>query len=209
MPTKKQLEAINSYAAIMEEEKIRLDAIGAALSGQTSLPGQLVREFCYLQLRMLCELIALGCLTAHGDITATETKKLRNAWSADDIIKQLEHLHPTFYPEAAEQDPKDRRHVTAVKSGFLTKAELLLLNGKCGDQLHRGSIKKLLSPRTPFQKHFSEIIDWTQKIEVLLRLHLISLFDGKTSVICMLRDASNNNRSQVAIVERFDENVSS
>jgi hypothetical protein len=68
MVTKKQNEAINLYAAIMEEAKIRLNSIDMALAGTTILPHQLVREFCFLQLRMLCELIALGCLTAHGDV---------------------------------------------------------------------------------------------------------------------------------------------
>ena len=29
-------------------------------------------EFCYFQLRIICELIALACLTVHGDIQGTK-----------------------------------------------------------------------------------------------------------------------------------------
>jgi|SRR5882724_2304781 len=53
-------------------------------------------EFCYLQLRMLCELIAVGCLVVHGDVEGT--KGLCKVWAADKVMKRLEKLHPDFYP---------------------------------------------------------------------------------------------------------------
>jgi hypothetical protein len=43
-------------------------------------------------------LIALGCLTAHGDL---QTGKLKDEYKADKIIKRLQQLHPDFYPHAA------------------------------------------------------------------------------------------------------------
>ena len=82
----------------MEEVKLRFSSVDAALNGGTSLPPLHVREF-FLQLRLLCESIALGCLVAHGEITTTRlTSKLRKEWAADRIINQLEQLHPDFYP---------------------------------------------------------------------------------------------------------------
>jgi hypothetical protein len=63
------------------------------------LPAAIVREVRFLQLRMLCELIALACLMAHGDIPAVQaSKKLSKEYSADKIIGQLDALHPNFYP---------------------------------------------------------------------------------------------------------------
>src|SRR5205823_2168695 len=128
-----------------EEAKLRLNSIDMALGGVSILPHQLVREFCFLQLRMLCELIALGCLTAHGDIEATT--KLRNEWSADKIIDRLDSLHPQFYPLPVQQTllevPIRHWHLDPVSNGSITKAELLTLNGKSGNTLHRGSMKKL------------------------------------------------------------------
>jgi hypothetical protein len=152
---------------------------------------------------MLCELIALGCLTAHGDIEATT--KLRNEWSADKIIDRLDSLHPHFYPLPVHQKfvpgpPVQHWHLEPVSNGWLTRAELLTLNGKSGDTLHRGSMKKLLSPRTPIQTNFPDIASWAGKISVLLNHHQISLMGGQY-IICMLRNAGDGNNVQVAIAE--------
>jgi hypothetical protein len=75
MPTRRQQESMNLYGGIMEEVKIRLNCIAMAAAGATGLPHPLARELCFLQLRMICELIALGCLVAHGDIEATKVNK--------------------------------------------------------------------------------------------------------------------------------------
>src|SRR5215211_5690148 len=98
MPTDRQLETLQVYAGFLEEVKIQIASIEAALRGGTPFPGPIVREFCYLQLRMLCELIALGCLVAHGDIRAAQSKDLQKEWSAYRIMDALEKLHPGFYP---------------------------------------------------------------------------------------------------------------
>jgi hypothetical protein len=120
-------EAMDAYSILMHEAKRRLLAMGTALEGKTGLPKGVVCEFCFLQLRMLCELIALGCLTAHGDLMSG---KLRETWQADKIIRGLEELHPDFYPIAA----------TEV---LFTKEELIKLYWKCGDLLHRGTFETL------------------------------------------------------------------
>lgn len=60
MPTKVQQSTMQLYCGLMEEAKLRIAAIEGNLSGKTGLPGQIVRESCYLQLRLLCELIALA-----------------------------------------------------------------------------------------------------------------------------------------------------
>ncbi len=43
------------YANLMQEVKVRIDAINLALQGRTNLATPFVRELCWLQLRMLCE----------------------------------------------------------------------------------------------------------------------------------------------------------
>ena len=135
----KQLVALQQYAAIMEEIKIRLSSMDVAFAGGFRIQGQLVREYCFLQLRLTCELIALACLTAHGDIEATA--KLRKHWDAAKIIKELEALHPGFYPWPVQQKKVgDNSHVLeGINEGYLTKSELLDLYGKSGDVLHRAT----------------------------------------------------------------------
>jgi hypothetical protein len=58
--------------------------------GRIAVP--LLREYGFLQLRMLCELIALGCLVAHGDIEETKAPVLQNEYKAGVIVKRLERL---------------------------------------------------------------------------------------------------------------------
>ena len=82
--TKEQMASIQLYADLLGEAKIRIGIINHFITGKAELPGPLIRQSAFLQLRMLCELIALGCLVAHGDIT--RRTKLRKEWSAYRII---------------------------------------------------------------------------------------------------------------------------
>jgi hypothetical protein len=60
--SQRQQQALNDYTGLMREIRTRLLIIESALNRKTGLPPVFVQEFCYLQLRMVCELIALGCL---------------------------------------------------------------------------------------------------------------------------------------------------
>jgi hypothetical protein len=198
-PTKEQSDALSLYANMLEEVKLRIDAINHTLLARTGLLGPFAYEFCFLQLRMLCELVALGCLVAHGDIA--KSQKYQKAYRADEIIKKLEGLHPNFYPvpnvELPTGDPRDR-HYDDLKEGFLTKADLIALNGRCGDVLHRGSLKALTrTAAAPTILHFPDITMWAQKIVNLLNIHSIMLLGGDNYLLCSLGN-SQTGRSQVA-----------
>jgi hypothetical protein len=182
----------------MEEIKVRLLSIDFATSGQMALPHQLTHEYCYLQLHMICELIALACLVAHGDIQ--ETTALKNDWSADRILDKLTKLHEHFYPWPVEWLPERPDGVLPFKhieDGFLTKEEFLKLNGRCGNTLHRGSLRKLLKPKMPVVKKFPEIADACSRIRRLLEHHRIVLLDNNL-IFCNLSDPDNGGRVELA-----------
>ena len=164
-------EAMDAYSILMHEAKRRLIAVDIALAGRTGLSERMICDFCFLQLRMLCELIALGCLTAHGDLM---TGRLRGTWQADKIIHDLEELHPDFYP------------IAAAKVVF-TKEELIKLYWKCGDVLHRGAFETLWSPRR-YADAIEEIRTWKEKIEALLSNHAIFMADGNTTALFSLSE---------------------
>jgi len=134
-----------------------------------------------------------------------KSNKLHKEYNADKILRQLEVLHPGFYPEPCKASPQGKYQIVYAgdDSGFITKAELIKLYGRCGDYLHRGSVKKLLSPREPIGKHFPDIADALVKIQRLLDFHLIGNHTGKTVYLCSLRNSNNNNRVQVGIAETF------
>ncbi len=136
------------YASLMEEVKLRIHCVDRAVNGQTGFPGPIVREFCYGQLRLLCELIALSCLVAHGDIPATYSKQLGKKWSADEIFGGLSKLRKHFYPIPVRQESQSpfgtvhRHEIVGVDPMPLPKDTLLDLYGKCHSHLHRGNVRK-------------------------------------------------------------------
>jgi len=185
MPTQADLEAARTYTSIMEEAKLRARSINTLTNSGFELPVSLRREYCFLQLRMLCELIALGCLVAHGDIEVT--RSLRKAHHAGELVKRLEQLLPNFYPSPRKLDiTPERVHLGDYDREFLTKSDLITLYGKCGDELHKGSLRRLLTPKQQPIKDFRDIQELGQKILNLLSVHLISRREGTFHLLTLL-----------------------
>jgi hypothetical protein len=200
-----QQKLLELYATLMDEAKVRINAVDRAVNGRIHMPGPIVREFCYLQLRLLCELIALSCLVAHGDFSVSYSKRLRRQWSAEKIMDDLTRLNPDLYPHAARQTPltvpgKPGYNFDVINPSPLPKGELLKLYGQCHHRLHRGNVSKLLTSDTPIDTNpnFPEIISWAQRINDLLQCHLIALRPEK-GLACVLRD--QNGRVSVGIFE--------
>jgi hypothetical protein len=136
------------YCDLMEEITRRHKIIDDVVTSTIQLPERIAEELCFLQLRMICELIALASLAAHGDIAATRAGKIRDAIKADWIMNAMGKIHPNFYPRPSEQVLDTTGVVVGVKfvsAGFLTKQELRKLYHECGEILHRGSITHILS----------------------------------------------------------------
>src|SRR6476620_297428 len=101
MDPSKYRPALNAYCALLEEAKHRLTALDILLGGKTGLPAGAIHESAYLQLRMLCETIALGCMIAQGD--HQPTRRISTEYRAGKIIEYMDGVHPEFYPRAARQ----------------------------------------------------------------------------------------------------------
>lgn len=195
------------YANLMDEVKVRIDILSTVANGRGTLPPVIIREFCYLQLRMLCELIALSCLVAHGDIAALQSHKIGRAYSADEILERMEKLRPHFYPIPVKQTvtlgtPR-RFNLDAINPSPLPKEDLLALYGATHKFVHRGTLKRLLSADIPIdlKVNIPEIISWAQKINDLLSSHLIAVNEDHV-ILCLLRNADDGNKVQVATAER-------
>lgn len=202
MPTQADLDATKIYTSVMEEAKFRALSINTITSGQIALPLPLLREYCFLQIRMLCELIALSCLVAHGDIEETKTSKFQKAYSAPDIVKSLDKLHPNFYPSPRKPIfSTGHVHLADYDGEYLTKEELLTLYGRCGDVLHRGSLKRILDPENQNPADFEDIRHWGQKILNLLSIHIISRIGGDFHLVCALSAPQVGGNVLISIAE--------
>jgi hypothetical protein len=201
MPDKADLTARDLYLSIMEEVKIRAFSLNAATNIPNGIPPPLICEYCFLQLRMLCELIALGCLVAHGDIATT--KAFQTAYKADDILKKLEHLHPDFYPVPVTPILQSGEvHLENSTADFLSKSDLITLYGKRGDILHRGNLRRLISGKNTRQVNYQDIHMWGQKILNLLSSHRIIRANGNFVLIAVLEAQDRGGNVVVALAER-------
>jgi hypothetical protein len=168
------------YCDAISEIRFRMEMARSLIaSNPPKLGPSYLHEFCYLQLRKICELIAIGCLIAHGDIRGADTSKLQKAWNADKIILALTKLHSNFYPEpfkiVATRIVGAHALVGKVSAPFMTKADLLsLYNVECPKYLHWGKVDDFIARRRPpidqnrLLLHFS-------KIENLISRHRIHL----------------------------------
>ncbi|WP_309605317.1 hypothetical protein [Phenylobacterium sp.] len=175
MPTADDNAAMETYKSIIEEALLRVHSIDAMLRKSPGLRPTFIREYCFLQLRLLCELIALGCLVCHGDIPASKTKAFQKAWVPGEILKKLQDLHPDFYPVPfVMEDTPSGHHLGDYKDEYLTKDDLLALWSRSGDILHRGNLRKLLKVKMLETLRSDDIIKWNQKILNLLQHHRVS-----------------------------------
>ena len=198
------------YASIMEEIKLRHAAIDTGLgTARALLPAPLTSEFCFLQIRMICELIAIGCLVAHGDITKDgKGKRLLNEWSAETIMTELGKLHPYFFPrpikltvtERNGANPKGSIHL-ASRGRQISKEEFLTLYGRAGGALHRGTLNKLIGRKPTKAPGDAEIKDWAQKLMGLLNDHHISSWDNLRQLVCIMKATDQGGRVSVFLGE--------
>lgn len=164
-------QSMADYRALMDEIKYRLDFVHEMATGQLRVRTKLAEESCYLQLRLVCELIAIGCLLIHGDIPKLN-RGLFKTYKVDWVFKVLGAHHPKFFPQALGQDsagPDGIIQMNPKKSGALTKDELLRLwHRESGGRLHRRA-----GAWDYAKTDMSAVAAWHGKIVQLLNTHLI------------------------------------
>ncbi|MGO9935343.1 MAG: hypothetical protein ACLPV8_26495 [Steroidobacteraceae bacterium] len=173
------------YVDLMDEARIRIHAIRDVVQAKDSWVPRLLQEFVYLQLRILCEIIAVGCLVAHGDITQRDTLK---SWKLTEIMRALENLNADFFPKGIRiRVDSVGVHLDDYNVPQLSKTELIRLWEQSGNVLHRGSAKRLLSETgKPIVVNLDPIIEDSLKIKNLLEEHIISSADRKKHLIAAL-----------------------
>jgi len=93
-------EVTDIYGELLSEVARRCDLVRGIMNYRLPLHRQFAVEICFLEFRSICELIALACISAHGDMTEIREKerKLRDTYKADFIIRRLSEINADFYP---------------------------------------------------------------------------------------------------------------
>ncbi|HEV2498753.1 MAG TPA: hypothetical protein VGY31_04135 [Terriglobia bacterium] len=172
------------YCRLMEYIKWRIEAVLRTLTmvkaQQHYLDNRLAAEFCLLQLRVCCELLAIGCIAIHTDVP--QTKVLQRMWNADAIMTRFEKLKPEFFPFPVRSEKgEDGTFVQHEVVDALTKSELTKMYNFFGSLLHTGTFELYAKPKVRTYD-FSLIEDFVSKLIRLLNDHTYQLHDGKTMV---------------------------
>jgi hypothetical protein len=133
---------------------------------------------------MVCELIALASVMAHGDFGVILSAKIKDEDRPGALLKMLEQIHPDCYPRPIKQILNSAGEVVSIddiRTGFLTRAELPRLYGLCGNELHKGKLHKIGRFPKP-EKSQREILNWYEKILWLLGNHKIKLHNSTSEI---------------------------
>jgi hypothetical protein len=177
-------QVMANYCALMEEIKDRTNSIRLAASSKLSVHARVAVELSYLQLRMVCELIALASVMAHGELGVALSAKIRDENRPGALLKMLETIHPECYPRPIKQilnAAGEPTHIDDIHTGFLTRDELPQLYGLCGNELHQGKLRRIGRHQRP-EKSFKEILHWYEKILRLLGHHKIKLYNSTSEI---------------------------
>lgn len=190
LPDKGPLSPSDLYIGLMEEVKLRGAVMETYFKGQPEISHpQFALEFCFLQLRMIFEIIAIGCLVLHKN--TTDMKSFEKLWHADHIMDRLERLNVNFFPKATRilRTPDTNFVCHDLDPQPLNKKDFLTLYGKCGAQLHRGTLKEI-SGVPLLNVDFSEAQQFLHKIVDQLREHRIASPDYKIHYFVKMENGS-------------------
>jgi hypothetical protein len=158
MQPKANTDSSGRYVDLIQEIKERVLSIRAVISGEAGLHDPLAREFCYLQLRMICECIALSCLVAHEEIEAVRAPKMQKEYAPGKLIPEMAKLHPDFYPQPVRFEISvegQQVNLNSMQEPYLTRADLLKLHGLCGNNFTAAKFAN--TPTAPPMKKWSPI----------------------------------------------------
>jgi hypothetical protein len=175
--TYKSQEWQSVYIGIMQEIVLRSRVIETLFSDDVKLGIRPRFEFCHLELRMICELLAISSLVAHGDIPAAQSKRIESIWQADRLLRTMAHLHPDFFPAAMKLVRDERGKITLVDNhdGIVTRDQVIALYNDCGKVLHRGNLKTFGHQETE-KTEYLEAHKWGRRLKALASGHAIAAY---------------------------------
>jgi hypothetical protein len=194
LPTSKDDRA-RAYLYVLFEIKERLRLIKTMRL--STLPYGIVRELCQLQLRHVCELVAIGCLVIQGDYTSSAG--LTDEYNPAKIFRSLDGKYEGCFPQAAIiSQVNNAWNITVnTKPDAMTRTELEKLWSMTGNYAHRLKIKNFFRVEDENDaKFWPSIENYIAKIETLLNPHVVPMHNPKILVVAGLDgDCGNPNLS--------------
>jgi hypothetical protein len=169
---------LRAYVTVLNEIKLRHRKLSSeVLKGKNLLSNAFVHDLSWVQIRLMCELLAIALVLVHEETPNTRSKAIMDAWQADFILRKLKKLHPDYFPQPLVESPDplkpgavgmaDREH------DCTTLPELIKLYTVSGDHLHRGSMSDILAGKKSDKFNPTTVTTPLSRFANLLSIHTI------------------------------------
>lgn len=180
---KRQTELQILYLRNMTKIKWRYKAITDIMTRKSRTTYQATNiEFCVLQFRKILELIALSSLVSDADVYRAQLGKLEKMWNARNILRDIERIHPHFYPQpisVTKHDNSDDEFINKT-APYLTKEKFEAIYARCGKYLHEFSpFKSEAEIEHAYKEVEKDFPEWSNLIVQLLSTHVVHLYDSR------------------------------
>ena len=90
-------------------------------------------------------------------------------WNARLILRDIEKVHPEFYPQPVYIDPNNQYNIVNITEGYLTKDLFIRIYEKCGKILHQASpFENIKDVESEYKRVWNDIPEWRRLIIRLL-----------------------------------------
>lgn len=186
---------IGIYGSLMVQVKVRIWAVReqlAAISainekGDNPSTEDMARtiyalEFGYLQLRRICELVAVAVVAAHNEFAEFRSNKFVEEYNADALMRKMKRLSETAFPRHATvmpgYQPGSFQILYNVQDFLAPKDDISRIYRECGDKLHSGHLRFLLE--NTIKRYSAQfIVDSEATFENMLNEHTLQVPDGR------------------------------
>lgn len=205
----RQTELQNLYLRNLQEIKWRTEALGDIYLKKKSTRFFITNvEFCVLQIRKILELIALSALVSDADIYREKLDNIEKMWNARLILRDIEKVHPEFYPQPVYIDPNNQYNIVNITEDYLTKDLFIRIYEKCGKILHQASpFENIKDVESEYKRVWNDIPEWRRLIIRLLNAHVIKLYNSDLFYFIMADKKTGRPHGNIlSIVTEEDEN---
>jgi hypothetical protein len=201
---------VSEYGTFINEIFKRLDAVSESLSEIKANPNHPDNwkncDFCWFQIRKVCEYLALAIVLAHH--RDTDAVNDLSKWRPSDLLKQVDKLnaHPTPVQISNQLfvNQEGGRQITPLSKPVGLKI-ISGIYGKCNDLLHVGKLDRILKAGLPAYD-ISQLQSWRDGFEGLLRNHILMLPQIKRILLCW-HEIGEAKQPQIFLVEGESEGV--
>ena len=185
------------YVSLMQQIVLRLDAVRDSASEAVVDLGNPLNwknaEFCYLQIRRICEYAAIAVLVAHGERQEFISQSLIKEWNAGKLFQKLVSINPNAFPIPVVTHVNangDGQHHLERRDRLLDAEAVSRIYNACGECLHASSLRRILNGNLP-EYNFDDIATWANNLVRTLENHLILLPEISSVMLVALKDSED------------------